>query len=134
MNFFEFNELMQNNIRKTQLINNIYNAVLPILQGIHADQYWTPVHKMFKAFQEMKLDYVLLNSEYFKDEQGLVNRKKWEFAIKFINQNGNPDIIFGHLNANGTGSVADPLEKYDLTLVLSGGTPAQTKEFLTQNS
>ena len=45
--------------------------------------------------------------------------KRWTFEINFTDNTGKPKKIFGNLTAAGAGSVQDPLEKYDITVVLS---------------
>ena len=45
--------------------------------------------------------------------------KMWEFNIDFIGNDGKPKKIYGNLTAAGAGSVEYPLDKYDISVVLT---------------
>ena len=44
--------------------------------------------------------------------------KTWYIEMRFIGNDGKPKVINGHMTAHGAGSVEDPLERYDITVVL----------------
>ena len=101
---------------KKTAINRIYNKVSPLIRGFFSDNSWENVHKIFKVFEDMNLDWAIDKAEY----NGTMppERKTWYFEINFIDKFGKPRQIGGNLTAAGAGSVEDPLEKYDISLVL----------------
>jgi len=105
---------------KQNAINSIYGKVNYILNGIFDDQSWIPVHSIFKKFDTLNLNWWLEKSNYFHDKTtGNPAGKRWYFTIEFTNKNGKTQQIDGVITASGAGSVKDPLDKYDLTMVLS---------------
>ena len=74
------------------------------------------VHKVFKVFESMGLDWSIVKAEY--DGSMPPQRKTWYFEISFVDKLGKPKRIGGNLTAAGAGRVEDPLERYDISLVL----------------
>ena len=109
-------------IRKRALINNIYKVIDLDIKGFFRDDNWSHVYEVLNKIGgvaesvEGEMDRGL--SQY--NPEPLPKRwKKWPFTIFFTNQNGRDDKIFGTLTASGAGSTVDPLERYDITVVLS---------------
>jgi len=97
-------------------INRIYNKVSPLIKGFFSDTGWENVHKVFKVFESMGLDWSIVKAEY--DGSMPPQRKTWYFEISFVDKLGKPKRIGGNLTAAGAGRVEDPLERYDISLVL----------------
>jgi hypothetical protein len=114
MNWFKISQV-EGSHKKT-LVNKIYRVVLPGLQGIFSDSSWQPVHALFGQFNKMGLNWHIVSANY-GGEQPPTN-KRWKFEINFTNNKGKPDTIYGTVVAAGAGSVENPLEKYDLSLMM----------------
>lgn len=84
-------------------------------KGFFNDEHWQPVHAAFKAIREEGFEVDLLDVRYGHDEQGEPNCKTWLFAV--ILETGKP--LYGVVNAHAAGSVACPLDRYDITAYVS---------------
>lgn len=86
--------------------------------GVHRDQDWAAVHLVFNAMREHGVDVVVDRSEYaWKDEK--MDSKSWWFTVTYPGRGGAPVELKGKLTAQGAGSVANPLSRYDITTVVS---------------
>jgi hypothetical protein len=102
---------------KQTAIKHIYAKISPLSQGFFRDESWENVHKIFKILNEMNLDWYLTKTEY---ENAMPPKYKiWYFEIDFLGNDGRPKKIMGNLTAAGAGSVEYPLDRYDISVVLS---------------
>jgi len=97
---------------KKGMINFIYKNVDDLITGFFSDEAWENVHDVWKRFDLMGLDYILVASLYGGEFPSIY--KEWKFKI-----NCNGKNIYGNLIAAGAGTIKDPLSRYDITLVLS---------------
>lgn len=108
--------------RKAQ--NFIYRNCVPATEGRWKDEAWNGVHKFFRKLEEFNIDMDLTDAKYYNfpyDEQvhtGLPY-KEWRFEIPFTNNNGRPTKFFGTIRGSAAGSVQDPFDVYDVTVVVS---------------
>ena len=87
--------------------NRINKILTENTKGIFSDQYWQPVHATFKALQ----DAVSIGSTaYQHNADGIPVSKVWMFYVEAEGY-----MIRGILTAHGAGSVADPLDRYDIS-------------------
>ena len=90
---------------------------------IYKDEYWQGPHAIFKQFDEWQLNWQIDTSKYRKGEARMGTdpmvdvAKEWTFTIWLDDPRGKK--LYGQLVASGAGSVSDPLEKYDLVLVIN---------------
>jgi len=109
-------------IHKKQLVSKLYKVIDRYTKGFYSDESWNAVHQIFKEFDKLNLDWNLTDNFYGNqkyDHTMPPEKKQWKFEIDFINDRGNPDKIYGTIVASGGGSVEDPLEKYDVIVVMS---------------
>lgn len=100
--------------------NYLYQLIVPLVQGIFSDNYWKPVHDIFRTLDAHNIDWnTTAPSKYFHNDEGVPERKEWYFKINFVNNNGRNSEILGYITAAGAGSVEDPLERYDLVVGLN---------------
>lgn len=83
---------------------------------LYSDEYWTPVHSLFKDFERSGIKYHLTSSGY-NNSHGNATRKEWHGEIHWTNNKGKEEMIYFIFTAAGAGSVQDPMDKYDLTTV-----------------
>lgn len=88
-------------------------------RGFFHDSYWKPIHACFKELERHGIDVVLASTEYFKNDKGVPSSKVWRFTIEFENEKGRTTTLYGMITAAGAGSVDDPLDRYDVTMVIS---------------
>ena len=106
--------------------NFLYKAIKPFhINKIYHDEYWQGPQSIWRVFDQLNLNWQIDRSEYRKclARDGLdpmVNCSKvWNFTIFFDNNRGKQNKLYGQLIASGAGSVEDPLEKYDMIIVIS---------------
>ena len=107
--------IFDTNNKKT-VINRLYKIINPYTKGFFYDESWEGVHKIFKIFEELGFDFTLNNTEY--DHEFPPKHKIWYFTLEYTDNNGRKKEINGNLTASGGGSVDDPLERYDISVVL----------------
>ena len=90
---------------------------------IYKDEYWQGPKSIWKQFDEWKLNWAIDTSRYRKGEARMGTdpmtdvAKEWTFTIWLDDPRGKK--LYGQLTASGAGSVSDPLEKYDLVLLIN---------------
>jgi hypothetical protein len=93
----------------------VYYIMSHFTHGIFNDESWVPVNGIWKAFNNIGLDWSMTNSFYRKDVYtGEPNAKVWVFEVRFINKSRRLTTMHGTVTAAGAGTVADPLVRYDL--------------------
>ncbi len=107
----------------------LYKQIKPFhINRLYKDDYWEGPKNVWTVFDQLGLNWAIDKSEYQYDKTGssmtrdrnpMPVRKVWWFTIWFDNDKGKQQKFFGHLTAAGAGSVEDPLDKYDLVVILS---------------
>jgi hypothetical protein len=92
----------------------INKTMEPHTKGMFRDEYWKPVHDIFKAFESAGIDYVLSSAKYENDSRGNPSSKRWSLEFHFTNDKGKETVIYGVIVASGAGSVDKPLDVYDI--------------------
>lgn len=103
---------------RQQATRYLYKLIGRIPDGLFRDQSWEPVTKIFKVLKDNNIDYVLTKTEYGTNDQGIPNSKRWKLEVTFFNKNDRPQTLYGTIVAAGAGSVADPLDTYDVSVVI----------------
>lgn len=109
-------------ISKTRIKNAIYKAVSPLTSHIYRDNDWSGVHKVIdtaadaveKLDSGLSLHYDVVDGGYRTSRDGYSHYKEY---LLYVYQMGKV-VLKGHLNAHGAGSMNDPYERYDMTVVL----------------
>ena len=91
-------------------IRDLFDA--KYLKGVHSDECWEPIHKLFQAVmsycEENGLNWGMVQARY-EHENGVAVRKRWIFEVSTEKTEAH-----GHVVAAGAGTVQDPLDKYDI--------------------
>lgn len=99
--------------------NFIYKLVEPYTKGVFRDNSWQPINSIWRLFSENNIDCEMTKPpQYFNNESGMPVRKDWYFKISFLNNKQKQDEINGTITASGAGSVQDPLDAYDVVVVM----------------
>lgn len=103
----------------------IRKTVDPLVHGMFSDEDWSNVHRVFKEIRDLgvNLNYGTRNDGYFvhgyqQNGSGMPTVKAYEFEIKFTNVAGRKMKVCGQLIASGTGTVENPMSKYDIAFQL----------------
>lgn len=88
---------------------------------LYKDQFWQGPKCIWDTFDKLDLNWQIDSSDYknYNNKGGIMpDTKEWKFTIIFDNDKKKTIKQSGLVTASGAGSVEDPLEKYDLNLVL----------------
>jgi hypothetical protein len=96
----------------------VYTLLSQYSKGFFHDEYWEPINAMWKALTGAGIDWSLTSADYDTNAQGTPAAKRWKFEVNFVNDNGRPTILRGQVVASGGGSVSNPLERYDLVVMV----------------
>jgi len=92
--------------------------VIPLTLGLYKDEHWAGPKKIWDYLNKSNINWSLDSSKYGKDRDNPMGEnkyKQWNFSIEFVDDKGKERKIGGVLTAHGAGTVAYPLEKYDMT-------------------
>ena len=107
------------NGRSNQQSKRIVNKIIPDVKGLFSDQSWEGIKKIWDAFNISRLDWTIIDTRYLQNEKGIPIAKEWKIKIDFINDKGRGTSLYGSVTAHGTGTVEDPLSRYDITAYVS---------------
>lgn len=96
----------------------VFNLLHPYSKGFFTDDAWLPVNAMWKAMSDSGMDWNTISADYDHNSSGIPSSKRWKFDVRFTNDNGRPTILRGTVVASGAGSVSDPLNRYDLVVMV----------------
>lgn len=88
---------------------------------LYKDVYWQGINCIWDVFKKLDLNWQLQKSEYKHDRDSksmMPVAKEWTFEIMWDDNKGKYKKMGGIVTAAGAGSVEDPLDRYDVTLVL----------------
>ena len=102
----------------------IYKQCVPQTVGLWKDEAWVGVKKFFNALDGFNIINELtdtpryFNFPYDSNKHVGLPYKEWYFVIKWTNDKNKPAFFNGTIRGNGAGSVDDPLDRYDVTVVV----------------
>lgn len=96
---------------KQTLKNRLYKISRDLLNGIHRDDAWQDLHRVFDNMRENNYDVILEDTKYY-DTNGSKG-KVYYFSIDNLEHK-----IQGHITCCFCGSVQDVMECYDMSMVL----------------
>lgn len=94
---------------------------------LYKDTGWNGPQCIWDTFNRLNLSWNMTKSEYkrHKDDQAMgikmPTSKEWQFEIFWNTKQGGGGKhmkLGGHVTAAGAGSVKDPLDKYDVNMVI----------------
>ena len=106
---------------KQQAIHKIYKLVKH--DGFYTDEGWAEVHKIVDEIRELggEVEYYPTNDSYYTSgypNDGSMKSKSYDIKITFVNALGREIEINGSIVCSGSGTVEDPLSRYDVVLML----------------
>ncbi len=94
--------------------NQINRILRDTTNGLHKDLCWLPIYEAMAQIRTAGFDIDFTGSKYQHDDKGTPVSKTWTFQIQY----GKKPIL-GIMTAHGAGSVADPLDRYDVSAYVS---------------
>lgn len=112
---------------KSNASNWVHSKVNKFTRGKFSDEYWHPIQRIFKEFDNLRLNWTPGKTWYDEESVRLQDgsrtsvpvRKTFEFTIDFRNNRDKEDVLYGRMVAAGAGSVEEPLKSYDVTLTVN---------------
>ena len=104
---------------KQQAIKYIYKKMGRLGSKIYKDDNWLAVKEFWNLLDSMNAAPLMRGAKYHKDKNtGIPTSKTWDFRVSFSDKQGKTKTIDGTVTAHGAGSVKDPLDRYDITVVM----------------
>lgn len=105
---------------KRKMINKIYNAARPMLDGLKRDDNWESVRNIINAIHEQvpefEFNVTVPDGGYYNNgDDGMPRAKR--YVISGTTPEGYQ--IYGQLTCSAAGTMEDPFSSYDITLSLS---------------
>lgn len=112
-----------NGLNKTNAKRKLYkylNVDGFTMNKIYSDRSWEPIASIFRLLQKSGISFEVPKSDYIKrPDSNMPTGKRWTTQIDFVNDKQKNDKLFLNIEAGGAGSVQDPLDKYDLVVIIS---------------
>ena len=107
-------------LSKARLKTLLYKETSKCTKGIYKDRYWQGVKCIWDAFDKLNLNWHITKSDYknYNKMSEMPDAKVWEFEIIWDDNKGKHKKMGGNVTASGAGSVEDPLDRYDVTMVI----------------
>lgn len=111
-------------LSKQKLKTMIYKATKNFTRGIYSDDYWKGPQEVWDAFNKLNLNWYINKAEYRNNRDDakmgiqMPTSKVWDIQINWKGPKGKDLKMKGQLTASGAGSMKQPLEKYDIVLIL----------------
>ncbi len=83
-------------------------------KGFFKDEYWKPIHDTINGLNSLGIPTFIDKSKYEKEKDGTLKGKRWWVESTFIDDRGKEKTIYILIVASGTGSVEEPLDRYDV--------------------
>ena len=104
-------------VKARREVNKVIHLNTP--KGLLRDTDWRWVQQIWRALDSASLDWVMTDSFYTKNRDGIPESKTWKFEVYFNNDKGRRSVLYGVLIASGAGTVRDPLDRYDIVAYVS---------------
>lgn len=109
----------QSNIVAAGRVNKLLAA---LSRGVFSDNSWEAIHKIFDKLTEAGLEVNTIDAKYgghADTGNGMPKYKEWRISIPFTNNKGKAVALVGQITAHGAGSVDQPLDRYDVTAMVT---------------
>lgn len=113
---------MEKKITARKIKSQIYKVVGPLTSHLYKDEDWlgvasvlASIRKVLSGLSEtLDLRVSVVDGGYRE-----MNGAHWkEYCLAVVDESSEKQILAGHLNAHGAGTIADPFDRYDMSVVL----------------
>lgn len=109
-------------VNRRSIMNHIYREISDMTSHIYRDDDWLAVDVLIRKIRnvlsiindDLKLIVSVHDDGYRTSKDGMSKCKEYALSIEIENK----EIIGGTLTAHAAGSVTDPFDRYDMTVVL----------------
>lgn len=113
---------MNNKVNRRSIMNHIYREIREMTSHIYKDDDWGAVSNLCAKIrkvlslisEDLELAVSVHDGGYRTSSDGMSRCKEYCLSI----ENEGKEIIAGTLTAHAAGSIADPFDRYDMTVVL----------------
>ncbi len=87
-----------------------------------SDNSWEAINNIFRKLKEAGLNVELLDAKYgghADTGNGMPKWKEWKISIPFTNNKGKSVALVGQITAHGAGTTEQPLDRYDITAMVT---------------
>ena len=108
-------------LSKQKLKTLLYKEVKKCTHNkLYKDVYWNGIKCIWDVFGKLDLNWQLEKSEYKHGDKSklLPTSKEWRFTIMWDDNKGKFQKLGGYVTAAGAGTVEDPFDRYDVTMVI----------------
>lgn len=113
---------MEKKITAAKIKNRIYKVVSPMTSHLYKDEDWSGVSSVFSAIRTVLANLSQSLDLVVRVEDGGYrqnNGAHWkEYRLFVVDEESGKQMVAGHLNAHGAGTVEDPFDRYDMSVVL----------------
>lgn len=113
---------MEKKITARKIKSQIYKVVSPLTSHLYKDQDWSGVAFVLASIRKVLSDLSeTLDLRVSVEDGGYRERNgaHWkEYCLAVVDEVSEKQILAGHLNAHGAGTVVDPFDRYDMSVVL----------------
>lgn len=113
---------MEKKVSATKIKNHIYKAVSPMTSHLYKDEDWSGVASVFATIRKVLTNLSESLDLRVRVEDGGYRQNDgahWkEYLLSIVDETTEKQIVAGHLNAHGAGTVSGPFERYDMSVVL----------------
>lgn len=113
---------MEKKITARKIKSQIYKVVAPLTSHLYKDEDWSGVAFVLASIRKVlselsaNLDLrVSVEDGGYRENDGA----HWkEYCLAVVDEASEKQILSGHLNAHWAGTIVDPFDRYDMTVVL----------------
>ncbi len=113
---------MEKKITASKIKNQIYKVVSPMTSHLYKDQDSSGVASILSAIRKVLANLSdTLDLRVSVEDGGYRERDgaHWkEYCLSIVDEANEKQLLAGHLNAHGAGTISDPFDRYDMTVVL----------------
>lgn len=113
---------MKKKITARNIKSQIYKVVSPMTSHLYKDEDWSGVASVLSSIRKvlsglsetLDLRVSVIDGGYRE-----MNGAYWkEYCLAVVDETSEKKILSGHLNAHGAGTISDPFDRYDMSVVL----------------
>lgn len=113
---------MEKKVTSAKIKNHIYKVVSPMTSHLYKDQDWSGVASILSAIRQVLANLSDTLDLRVRVEDGGYRQNDgthWkEYLLAVVDETTGKQVVAGHLNAHGAGTISDPFDRYDMTVVL----------------
>lgn len=114
-------------ITPAKLKSQMY-SVISKFNSIYKDNSWQEIQKLMKSLSNILPNLNVIEAKYTHNDEGTSNGKKWFYVGAIEDNKKKKWAVMINVTAHGAGSVADPLDRYDITAVVNVLSPRQVRD------